>query len=401
MNAFLLLYFGLLIVWLLLLWPAWRLKGWAGLWLFLVAAVGCAAAVREIWLFLGTSSAIRLDILLISIVLVVLYMTAAVVLAWRRWRRLAILLGALLILLGAGMIHQWNLAGKEAERLREVFHTRNALLFDAGFRSPAAYEAAYGPFAGTGVDHPVGHWLALEDTRFSRLIINAEGDTWAFYRCGDTECAYGPGGGGLLPQGEAASWGTTLLPSAGAALPLTLRLEAPERLALQIEGQADQLFAPAPPPLADPPAPEDMAYLGPFTAFTCKDDLVDFQQLWLWREQDRLFAVAVFSRLLAGRRHNFITPLVLGEAPQDGETWYFEWQQNGKTGEASIAFAGDGLDLSLQRQGQAAVTSWLAPGALLIDPVIERAALTDGDAWRHWFDIVLVGHFTVGIMPAC
>jgi hypothetical protein len=401
MNAFLLLYFGLLIVWPLLLWPAWRLRAWSGLWLFLVAVAGCAAAVREIWLFLGTSSAIRLDILLISVVLVVLYMAAVVVLAWRRWRKLAILLGALLILLGAGMIHQWILAGQEAERLREVFHARNALLFDAGFRSPAAYEAAYGPFANSGVDHPVGHWLALEDTRFSRLIINAKGEAWAFYRCGDTECPYGPDGGGLLPQGEAASWGTTLLPSVGAALPLTLRLEAPERLALQVEGQAEQFFAPAPPPIVDPPAPEALAYLGPFTAFTCKDDLVDFQQLWLWREQDRLFAVGVFSRLLAGLRHGFITPLVLGDAPQDGDAWFFDWQQNGKTVEASIAFAGEGLDLSLQRQGQAAVTIQLEPGGLLVDPAIENASLTDGDAWRHWFDIVLVGQFTKGVMPAC
>jgi hypothetical protein len=125
------------------------------------------------------------------------------------------------------------------------------------------------------------------------------------------------------------------------------------------------------------------------------------QQLWLWRDQDRLFAVGVFSRLLAGRRQDFITPLVLGDAPLDGDAWFFDWQQNGKTVKASIAFSGEGLDLSLQRQGQAAVTIRLEPGALLVDPAIEGASLTNGDAWLHWFDIVLVGHFTTGVMPAC
>jgi hypothetical protein len=364
---------------------------------------GCAAAVREVWLFLGTSSAIRLDILLISIVLAVLYMTAAVVLAWRRWRKLAILLGALLILLGAGMIHQWNLAGQEAERLQEVFQARNALLFDAGFRSPAAYEAAYGPFIAPGVDHPVGHWLALEDARFSRLIINAWARVWLFYRCGDTECHYGPSGSGLQREsgGSEGAWAAILNPHVGAALAVQIRQDGPERLMLQAEGQTAQLFAPAPPPIPDAPARENLVYLGPFATYACAEGTVDLQQLWLWRDADRLYAVGVFSRLTAGKIHRFITLIVLGGVVQKGQAWLFEWQVDKRGGRAGIAFEGDGIALTLEDKGPATVTSWLAPGGLLIDPVIERASLTDGDAWRHWFDIVLVGHFTVGVMPAC
>ena len=75
-----LLYCGLLVIWVLLLWPAFRLKGGARLWLLVVIAAGTAALIYEIRMFLWSSAAIRLDILLISIALVCLYGSAAALL---------------------------------------------------------------------------------------------------------------------------------------------------------------------------------------------------------------------------------------------------------------------------------------------------------------------------------
>ena len=64
-----LLYWSLLAMWVPLLWPAIRLKGGTRLWLFFVVVAGIAALAYEIRMFLWSVAAIRLDILLISIVL--------------------------------------------------------------------------------------------------------------------------------------------------------------------------------------------------------------------------------------------------------------------------------------------------------------------------------------------
>jgi len=47
-----LLYWGLLVAWVLLLWPAFRVKGAVRLWLLVVIAAGVVAFVYETYMFL-------------------------------------------------------------------------------------------------------------------------------------------------------------------------------------------------------------------------------------------------------------------------------------------------------------------------------------------------------------
>ena len=46
----LLLYFSLLVIWVLLLWPALRLRGRVRLWVAIAAAAGLLVALYEIWM---------------------------------------------------------------------------------------------------------------------------------------------------------------------------------------------------------------------------------------------------------------------------------------------------------------------------------------------------------------
>ena len=96
-----LLYCGLLVIWVVLLWPVFRLKGGARSWLLVVIATAVAALLYEIAMFLWSSAAIRLDIFLISIVLGCLYGSAAVLLASKHWRKTALLLSVCLVLRSA------------------------------------------------------------------------------------------------------------------------------------------------------------------------------------------------------------------------------------------------------------------------------------------------------------
>jgi hypothetical protein len=400
--AFYLLYVVLLVLWLPLLWPALRLRGWSRAWLLVVAAAGLAAALHETRMLLGTAAAIRLDIVLIGFALLFLYATAAVVLFRARWRRMAGLLGLALVLAGGGMATEWILIGRESERLTEIFHARNALLFDAKFRSRATYEGQFGPFEGADDDHPTGHWQAQDESNYPRLIINAEGRVWLFYRCGETECAYGPGGSGLQRLGKDPdrAWQATLEPRVGAHLTLRITEDGPDRLSVETGGQP-LAFAKAPPPVDPTPAADSLAYLGSFAKLDCKGQHARLHQLWLWRQDTHLHAVGIFSTLLAGRRADFVSPVVLGEATRQGDAWRFEWHANGQTWNASIALTGPDATLTLARGGQDAERIALAPGAVFRDETIELAPLTGREGWHHWFEIVLIGHFFSGDIPAC
>ena len=84
-----LLYCGLLVIWVPLLWPMFRLKGGARGWLLVVIVAGIAALIYEIGMFFWSSANIRLDIILISMALGCLYGSAAALLfsvAMVMWR---------------------------------------------------------------------------------------------------------------------------------------------------------------------------------------------------------------------------------------------------------------------------------------------------------------------------
>ena len=128
-----LLYCGLLVIWVLLLWPMFRLKGGARGWLLVVIVAGIAALFHEIRMFLWSFAAIRLDILWISMALVCLYGSAAALLFFKHWHRAASLLAIAVVVIGGGMSYEWILAGRESQRLREVF-VRAAMRSASGAR---------------------------------------------------------------------------------------------------------------------------------------------------------------------------------------------------------------------------------------------------------------------------
>ncbi len=397
-----LFYYALLAVWPLLLWPALRLAGWSRAWLLVVAIAGLLATAHETRILTGTPSAIRLDIPLIAIALGVLYATAAAVMFGAGRRKSAAVLGVVLALAGGGLATTWIAAGREAERLTEIFHARNALLFEAKFRSLDAYASYFRTFDARPTLLPVGHWEARGGGYFSRLIVNPEGRAWTFYPCGETECGYRSADPGVRPVGDPAEkrWEVTLTPTAGVPVSLRIAQSDPDHLTVEGRGQPTT-FTKTPPPIDPTPARQSLIFLGPFVQVECRDQLAEVRQFWLWREDARLYAVAVFATRLGGTRADFVSPILLGDGVGDGDSWSFEWRRNGRSWRASIALEGPDARLRLGRDGELAAWVALARGAVFRDEVIELAPLTGKADWDHWFDIVLVGHFSSGDIPAC
>ncbi len=395
------LYFALLAVWPLLLWPALRLAGWSRAWLLVVALAGALATLHEIRMFIEPAS-IRLDILLIAMVLGVLYASAAAVLFGGRWRKSAAALGVVLVLAGGGMTYKWIESSRESQRLSEVFRARNALLFEAKFRSLDTYESYFGMSDAGPRSLPVGHWKAQGRGYFSRLIVNPEGHAWAFYGCGETECMYRSVDSGVSPVGDPAEtlWDVTLEPPIGAVVTLRITQSGPDHLTLEGRGQP-ATFAKTPPPIDPAAERQSLIYLGPFVQVECQGQHAEVRQLWLWREDARLYAVGIFSILPAGMPASFGSPILLGEGVRQGDSWSFEWRHRRQSWRASIALEGPDARLKLERNGEPAAWAAMERNAVFRDERIELAPLTSKADWDHWFDIVLVGHFSSGDVPAC
>jgi len=402
-----LLYYALLAVWPLFLWPALRLAGWSRTWLLVAALAGALATAHEIRMLTGTPSAIRLDIPLIAIALGVLYATAAAVMFLRRRRKAAAVVSAVLVLAGGGLSYTWIQAGRESERLTQVFYAGQALLFEAKFRSPDAYASYFRMSDARPAVLPVGHWEAQGGGYFTRLIVNPEGRAWAFYPCGETgretECAYHSADPGVRPAGDPAErrWDVTLKPLTGAPV-ATVHIAQTDADHLTLEGMGQPtVFTKTPPPIDPAPARQSLIFLGPFVAVECRTQHADVRQLWLWRENARLYAVGIFATLLAGTHAGYVSPILLGEGVGHGDSWSFEWRRNGQSWTASIALEGPDARLRLGRNGEPAAWVALARGAVFRDEAIELAPLTGKADWDHWFDVVLVGHFASGDIPAC
>jgi hypothetical protein len=397
-----LLYYALLAVWPLLLWPALRLAGWSRAWLIFVALAGLLATVHEIRTLYWTLSSIRLDIPLITIVLCVLYATAAAVMFRGRWRKSAALLSVILVLAGGGMAFWWIEADRESKRLTEIFHARNALLFEAKFRSFDAYASYFRTFDARPTFLPVGHWEAEGGGYFSRLIVNPEGRAWAFYPCGETECMYRSADTGLQQTGHPAEgrWDVTLTPSVGASVTVRIAQSDPNHLTVEGRGQPT-IFTKTPPPIDPAPARRSLSFLGPLVQVECRGQHADVRQLWLWQEGARLYAVGIFATLLAGTRADFVSPILMGEGVRQGDSWSFEWRRNGRSWGASIELGDPDDMLTLERDGELVGSVALKRAAVFRDEAIELATLTSKADWDHWFDIVLVGHSVSGDIPAC
>ncbi len=91
----------------------------------------------------------------------------------------------------------------------------------------------------------------------------------------------------------------------------------------------------------------------------------------------------------------------MGDSVVDGERWSFAWSRDGRSGTASIALIGVDAQLTLALDGRPEERAVLTRKPVFRDEAIELTPLTDKADWDHWFDIVLVGHFSSGDVPAC
>jgi len=396
------IYYALLAIWPLLLLPALKLPGWPRAWLCLVACAGLLASVHEFRMVYGTTSAIRLDIPLIAIALTFLYLTAAALLFARGWRWSAAILGLVVALIAGAIAYLWIDATRETKRLSEVFEVRNALVFKAKFRNPDIYNSYFGMTDGAASVFPVGHWEARGGGYFSRLIVNPQGRVWAFFPCGETECDYRSAAPGMQPNGDPPKrqWNLTLKPSTG--LPVAVRIAQPDPQHLTIEGRGQPTtFTKSPPPVGPAPIGEPLKYLGRFIQMQCRGNHADVRQLWLWREATRLYAVGIFAPLVHGRMNPIVQPILLGSLDSQDGAWSFAWARNGRSWTATIVLEGSKPTVTLTRKGKAATQVALEPGAIFYDEMIELAPLTGKADWDHWFEMIMVGHFSSGEVPAC
>lgn len=399
-----LLYWGLLVAWVLLLWPAFWLKGAARLWLVIVIAAGIAGLFYETYMYLWTSASIRLDILLISVVLGCAYGSAVLLLLFRGWLTSAVLLAAVLAAIGGGMSYKWIEVSRESARLGEAFEETNRLLFRAKFRSPEVYQNYFGPLNGPADRYPVGHWLLEGRSHFTRLIINAEGRIWLFYQCQeDAECHSGPGGSGLRDAGDQPGhWDASLKPQAG--LPFDIKIARTEDGKLAVEVRDKNLvFAEAPPPVDPAPAQQSMQFLGPFVYVTCSGAHARIHQVWLWQDGAASYAVGIFSSLVSERQNRHVPLTLLGAGDRQSDGWHFSWQHYGRSGTAVIELAEDNAILTLDMDGRDVEDTdrlVLKQGGVFTDERIELAPQTGAAEWRHWFDHMLTGHFASGFVPA-
>ncbi len=403
-----LLYWGLLFAWVLLLWPAIRLKGAARAWLLFVIAAGLAGLVYEVYMYLWSSASIRLDILLISMALGCLYATTALLLVFKRLRATAALLAFVLALIGSGMSYKWIEVSRETQRVSEVFKETNRLLHQAKFRSPEIYERQFGPFDGAADGDPSGHWQIEGRSHFTRMIINAEGRIWLFYQCQeDAECHSGPKGSGLRKSGTGpGDWNASLKPEVGQPFDIKITRTLPDKLSVEVRDRVHR-FSEAPPPFNPMPVATSLRFLGPFSHLECSGSgaHATVRQVWLWEDGARRYAIGIFSTLVAGRQNRHVPVLFLGEGERQRDGWDFSWQRGDRSSTATINDNGRGaILLTLSQDGrdrEDADKLVLKRGGIFDDERIELAPLATADDWDHWFKNVLTGHFASADVPGC
>ena len=401
--TFYFLYFGLLGLWLPLLWPAWRMEGrWAKGWMWLVILAGVLASLNEVRQWFGPPSAIRLDIPFISFALVLIYTAAIAVLFWRGWRRLAILLGFILAVIAGAMVYEWIRVGREAERYEALFIERDKLLFEAKFSSDERYQDYFGPLGDNGDAHPSGHWSVIDNTRYTRLIINDAGQAWLFFRCRHNECQlHAPNANRLHGGGDARNWAAVFAARHLAPRTAVIQQETTDRLAVTIKGEGSFTAVKSPPPITQDQTPKTIKFLGRFAAFECAVNRIRFRQLWLWQSGEELLGVGIFATPRPGRRVETLLPIVLGAGVARQGAWFFQWDRNGLFGKAEVVHDGSAIVLTLQDRNRDQETIRLLPEPEVRDEVVELAPLTNEKDWHHWFEVVLLGHYASGDMPSC
>lgn len=396
-----LLHLVLLGFWLPLLWPVLRTKGGLRLWLLLVIALGLVASLREARLWFGTPEAIRVDILYGAPILAGVYAVTAVLLFRARWRRFALVFGSALLLLWAGAAFLW----RELEREQERFVEGRALIARAGFRSPETYDKRFGPFAPAVAGLPVGHWVSGGEPLATRLIINGEGRVWLFRGLSGAETLDFASASQLLRrQGEdGATWTGDLKGHGVSAVPALVEITWQDdgRLTLAFRGWSRD-FTKTPPPIEAAPERHDLSYLGSFGDIECDGRRLDLAQVWLWRDEERLYAAGVVRTFSQSQQASFATPMVLGSAQERGGAWNFAWDGMRGPSQAKIVL-GEGQVVMTIKQG-----TWpeqrfemMRDKGFLAGDMVDLAPLTTAEAWQHWFSVVPLGNRVTGQNPAC
>ena len=408
-------YFALLALCLPLLWPALRLRQKRRYSLLIVVGVGSLAAlyelaVRQAWIG-RLGGRCTFEIPLISVIMLCLYAAAAAIL-FNSGRRL----GAAALTLSIGLAGWataavWIPIHEQNHRRAEVSGIRAADAFRAMFQSPEAYENNFGPVSPTADSGALaGHYVARNNRYYTRLVINAEGRSWLFYRCWETECHFDSADQKIQPKaGERGKWWTSFGQGA-----VRITDAGDGRLSLWVNGQT-VAFEATPPPLVAAEKRDALAYLGAFSQARCLDQRrVALSQLWLWQGKDGLFGLGSFSTQFAGLRSGALRPLRLGKGRAEENGWSFTWAEDEgrRTGVIEVKPDGSGVLLSLAQdpRGEGAAPApplLLLPGDLFDGGIysttaeIRSAPGSSAALWERWSRIALQDLPLYTDVPAC
>lgn len=395
-------YIALLGIWVLFVVPAVARKHGGRGWARGAAGLGLAGALYESWMTFvwgpTVVNPIRIDIFLVFPLLTAVYLLASWSLFRAAWRRTGLAAGALTLAAAGAMGITMGQIRRDTARHDALRAEGNRLLFAAKFSDQQAYDAYFG-FPGDATSAlPFGHWTSEEALRFTRLVVGGDGRAYLFFGCGDSECQFGSG---EPLEGRGDGFAAELTWRGVGRRALELDPPEGETLELRVDAKPHRLRR-TPPPLLQLPREERLAYLGTFSATDPLRQHARVSQLWLWRGEEGLYAVGIFRILVAGRRADFVVPLVLGRGTPDGEAWRFTWTEQDGTGEARVQVGTGAVDVELTRLGRR--DPWppqrLAPGALFRDDAIELASRSSAADWQHWMDTLLDSHFSSGDIPA-
>jgi len=395
-------YVALLCIWPLFLAPAFVGKPGARGWARAATGLGLAGALYESWMTFvwgpTVAGPIRIDIFLVFALLTAMYLLASLGLLRATWRRTALAAGVLTLAAAGAMGLALAETRREAAHHDALRDEGNRLLFAAKFANQEAYDAYFGD-AGAALGRlPVGHWTPEAYAPFTRIVIGGNGRAYLFFGWDDTESQFGPGAP-LETRGD--GFAAELRWRGVGSRALELDPATGDTLDLRLEGKPYRLRR-TPPPLLGLPRAEGLAYLGAFSAAEPLREHARVGQLWLWHGDEGLFAVGIFRVLVAGRRADFVSPVVLGRGAPEGDAWRFTWTEPEGTGEAVVHIDAEGVDLELTRLGRR--TPWpprrLASGAIFRDEAIELASRRSAADWQHWVDTLLASHFSSGEVPA-
>ena len=101
------------------------------------------------------------------------------------------------------------------------------------------------------------------------------------------------------------------------------------------------------PPIDPAPRTEKLSYLGTFGHVDCGPRRVEVVQLWLWRDQDGLYAVGTARRFAKGQPLRFARLMVMGAGAAEGDAWVFAWEGVRGASRARLTLEDGQLDLVL------------------------------------------------------